>query len=78
MNIKENHKTQIGLNGKKFNRVKRLNNEIVLRENGWNAFVVNVQELLKGLTVECFIDERDRQLYEATIMDGEILSVERI
>lgn len=78
MNIKENHKNYVTVNGTQCRRTKKLNSEIVLRENGWNAIVVNVEELLKGLTVECFINETDRQFYEATIMDGEILSVERI
>lgn len=78
MNIKENHKNYVTVNGEQHRRTKKLNSENVLRENGWNAFVVNVEELLNGLTVERFINETDKQFYEATIMDGELLAVERI
>lgn len=59
-------------------RLKKLNHETIFCEKGFNAIIVSVKELLRDIYVESFIDLATDTLYEAIVMDDEVLSIVRI
>lgn len=59
-------------------RLTKLNHETVFCEKGFNAVVVSIKELFNNVFVESFIDMDTNDLYEAIVMDDEVLSIEKI